>query len=75
MIAWLGPHATEGGADESGYKFAWSDLREPVIDAVTGAGWTYKPKSSRQASRPGVTGAARSRSRRRSVSSPGARSA
>jgi hypothetical protein len=44
VIAWLGPHSTEGGADESGYKFSWSDLREPVIDAVTGAGWTYKPK-------------------------------
>ncbi len=44
VIAWLGPHETEGGADESGYKFSWSDLREPVIDAVTGAGWTYKPK-------------------------------
>jgi hypothetical protein len=40
----LGPHSTEGGADESGYKFSWSDLRDPVIDAVTGAGWTYKPK-------------------------------
>ena len=23
---------------------SWSDLRDPVIDAVTGAGWTYKPK-------------------------------
>lgn len=45
VIAWLGPHSTEGGADESGYRFAWGDLREPVIDAVTGAGWTYKPKS------------------------------
>lgn len=44
VIAWLGPHQTEGGADEKGYKFAWGDLREPVIDAVTGAGWTYKPK-------------------------------
>ena len=44
VLAWLGPHATEGGADEKGYKFAWSDLREPVIEAVTGAGWTYKPK-------------------------------
>jgi hypothetical protein len=44
VIAWLGPHHTEGGADEKGYKFAWGDLREPVIDAVTGAGWTYKPK-------------------------------
>ncbi len=44
VLAWLGPHQTEGGADERGYKFAWGDLREPVIDAVTGAGWTYKPK-------------------------------
>jgi hypothetical protein len=44
VLAWLGPHRTEGGADEKGYKFSWSDLREPVIDAVTGAGWTYKPK-------------------------------
>jgi len=44
VIAWLGPHSTEGGADESGYEFSWSDLREPVIEAVTGAGWTYKPK-------------------------------
>ncbi len=44
MIAWLGPHHTGGGADESGYKFSWAELREPIIDAVTGAGWTYKPK-------------------------------
>ena len=44
VIAWLGPHQTEGGADESGYKFSWSDLRDSVIGAVTGAGWTYKPK-------------------------------
>lgn len=44
VVAWLGPHRTEGGADESGYKFSWQDLRDPVIDAVTGAGWTYKPK-------------------------------
>jgi hypothetical protein len=44
VLAWLGPHSTEGGAGESGYKFSWGDLREPVIDAVTGAGWTYKPK-------------------------------
>ena len=44
VLAWLGPHHTEGGADEKGYKFSWSDLREPVIDAVTGAGWTYRPK-------------------------------
>ena len=40
----LGPHHTEGGMDEAGYKFSWSGLRDPVIDAVTGAGWTYKPK-------------------------------
>lgn len=44
VLAWLGPHRTEGGADEEGYKFSWGDLREPVIEAVTGAGWTYKPK-------------------------------
>ena len=37
-------HRTEGGADEKGYKFSWGDLRDPVIEAVTGAGWTYKPK-------------------------------
>jgi hypothetical protein len=44
VISWGGPHRTEGGADESGYRFSWSDLREPVIEAVTGAGWTYRPK-------------------------------
>jgi hypothetical protein len=44
VLAWLGPHRTEGGANESGYKFSWSDLRDPVIDAVIDAGWTYKPK-------------------------------
>ena len=44
VIGWGGPHRTEGGADESGYRFSWSDLREPVIDAVTGAGWSYRPK-------------------------------
>jgi hypothetical protein len=45
VIAWLGPHKTEGGADEEGYEFSWGDtLRDPVIEAVTGAGWTYKPK-------------------------------
>jgi hypothetical protein len=44
VLAWLGPHHTEGGADERGYRFSWSQLRDPVIDAVTGAGWTYKPK-------------------------------
>ncbi|MFN2593368.1 MAG: hypothetical protein ABR579_00585 [Actinomycetota bacterium] len=44
VIAWLGPHYTEGGADDKGYKFSWSDLREPVMEAITGAGWTYKPQ-------------------------------
>ena len=44
VLAWLGPHHTEGGADERGYTFSWSQLRDPVIEAVTGAGWTYKPK-------------------------------
>lgn len=45
VLAWLGPHHTDGGAGEEGYKFSWGDdLREPVIEAVTGAGWTYKPK-------------------------------
>jgi hypothetical protein len=46
VLAWLGPHRTEGGGDESGYKFSWSQLREPVIEAVTGAGWTYRPKKA-----------------------------
>jgi hypothetical protein len=44
VVAWLGLHAGGGGADERGYRFAWSDLRDPVLDAVTGAGWTYRPK-------------------------------
>ncbi len=44
VLAWLGRHHTEGGADEKGYKFSWSDLRAPVMETVTGAGWTYKPK-------------------------------
>ena len=44
VLAWLGPHHVEGGATEEGYTFRWSDLRDPVIAAVTGAGWTYKPK-------------------------------
>ena len=44
VISWGGRHRTEGGADESGYEFSWSDLRQPVIEAVTGAGWTYRPK-------------------------------
>ncbi len=45
ILAWLGPHHVEGGATEEGYTFHWSDLRDPVIAAVTGAGWTYKPKT------------------------------
>jgi hypothetical protein len=44
IVAWGGTLATEGAADEQGFKFRWADLRQPVIDAVTGAGWTYKPK-------------------------------
>ena len=45
VLAWLGPHHTSGGADEKGYKFSWGALREQVMDTVTGAGWTYKPRS------------------------------
>ena len=45
VLAWLGPHRTEGGATDAGYTFGWADLRAPVMDAVTGAGWTYKPKT------------------------------
>lgn len=45
VLAWLGPHYVEGGATEEGYSFSWSDLRDPVMAAVTGAGWTYKPKT------------------------------
>lgn len=44
VVALLGPHETERGADEGGYMFKWSTLRDPVIEAVTGAGWTYKPE-------------------------------
>ncbi len=44
VAAWGGALATEGAADGQGFKFRWVDLRQPVIDAVTGAGWTYKPK-------------------------------
>jgi hypothetical protein len=44
VMAWLGPHHTEGGAGEEGFTFNWASLREAVIEAVTGAGWTYKPK-------------------------------
>jgi hypothetical protein len=44
VVAWLGSVASAGGAEEGKYEFSWSDLRDPVIEAVTGAGWTYKPK-------------------------------
>jgi hypothetical protein len=48
VIAWLGAVTSGGGAEgdarEASYKFSWSELRDPVIEAVTGAGWTYKPK-------------------------------
>jgi hypothetical protein len=44
VIAWLGSITSAGGAEEGKYEFSWSDLRDPVIEAVTGAGWTYKPK-------------------------------
>jgi hypothetical protein len=42
VLAWPDP---EGGqpADEQ-FRFSWSLLRKPAIEAVTGAGWTYKPK-------------------------------
>ena len=45
---WMGPHASSGAAKESdtGYVFDWAQLRGPVIDAVTGAGWTYRPEQS-----------------------------
>jgi hypothetical protein len=32
-----------GGPVEGGFTFRWSDLRDPIIEAVTGAGWIYKP--------------------------------
>ena len=44
VIAWLGTVSSGGAAEDGKYKFSWSDLRDPVIDAVTGAGWTYKPR-------------------------------
>lgn len=44
VVAWGGTLATEGAADEQGFKFSWAELRRPVIEAVTGAGWTYRPK-------------------------------
>jgi len=42
VIAWPRPEGDQP-ADEQ-FRFSWSQLREPVIEAVTGAGWTYKPK-------------------------------
>jgi hypothetical protein len=42
VLAWPGPEGEEP-ADEQ-FRFSWSLLRKPAIVAVTGAGWTYKPK-------------------------------
>ena len=44
VVAFGATLATEGAAEAEGFKFRWADLRQPVIDAVTGAGWTYRPK-------------------------------
>jgi hypothetical protein len=42
-----GEHGATGGANQDGsYKFEWKDLRHSVIEAVTGAGWTYVPKKA-----------------------------
>jgi hypothetical protein len=38
VLPWFGRGRSEA------YRFDWQDLRRPVIDAVTGAGWTYKPR-------------------------------
>jgi hypothetical protein len=42
VLAWPGPEGDQP-ADEP-FRFSWSLLRKPVIEAVTGAGWTYAPK-------------------------------
>ncbi len=42
VLAWPGPEGDQP-ADEQ-FRFSWSLLRKPAIEAVTGAGWTYKPK-------------------------------
>jgi hypothetical protein len=42
VVAWPGP-AGEEPADEQ-FRFSWSLLRKPAIEAVTGAGWTYDPR-------------------------------
>ena len=42
VLAWPGPEGDEP-ADEQ-FRFSWSLLRKPAIEAVTGAGWTFKPK-------------------------------
>ena len=44
VVAWLGAHRTEGGADVGGCQFSWSQIREPVINTVISAGWTYRPQ-------------------------------
>jgi hypothetical protein len=42
VVAWPGPEGDEP-ADEQ-FRFSWSQLRKPAIEAVTGAGWTYDPR-------------------------------
>jgi hypothetical protein len=42
VLAWPRPEGDQP-ADEQ-FRFSWSLLRKPAIEAVTGAGWTYKPK-------------------------------
>jgi hypothetical protein len=44
LLASIRKRGAEGDARKASYKFSWSDLHDPVIDAVTGAGWTYRPK-------------------------------
>lgn len=45
---WLGPHEVTGAAEGTGtgYEFDWAQLRDPIVEAVTGAGWTYHPERS-----------------------------
>lgn len=42
VLAWPGPAGDEP-ADEQ-FRFSWSLLRKPLIETVTGAGWTFDPK-------------------------------
>lgn len=43
-VVWSLGSKGEGGAGDHGYTFKWSQLRNPVVAAVTGAGWRYEPK-------------------------------